>query len=98
MLVLFFVITGSNRTHQASAQTEHSGVLALRVDVPAEEAVAHIAGVVEVRVGVAAPLRSQVCHRVRGRNEAGVCAQVEMETFPKRVDPVEKPQSRQVII
>lgn len=72
-------------------------MLALCVDVPAEKAVPHIAGVVEVRVRVAAALRSQVSHGVGRGDEAGVCAQVEMEAFPERVDPVEKPQARQVI-
>lgn len=72
-------------------------MLALCVDVPAEKAVPHIAGVVEVRVRVAAPLRSQMSHGVGRGDEAGVCAQVEMEAFPERIDPVEKPRARQVI-
>lgn len=60
-------------THQTSAQAEDGRVLALGVDVSTEKAVAHIAGVSGLGVRVVALLLSQVCHRVRGRDKAGVC-------------------------
>lgn len=78
-------------TYKASAQTEDSREVALGVDVSAEEAVAHIARVVEVGVRGVALLRSDVCHCVRGGDEVRVRGQIEMEAFPKRVNPVVNP-------
>lgn len=78
-------------THKASAQAEDSGVLAVGVDVSAEKAVAHIARVLEVGVRGVALFRSQVCHCVRGGDEAGVCGQIEMKALPERINPVVNP-------
>lgn len=78
-------------THKASAQAEDGRVLPLGVDLSAEEAVAHIAPVMEVCVRRVALLRSQVCHRVRGGDEAGVCGQIEMKAFPECINPVVNP-------
>lgn len=78
-------------THKSSAQAEDGGVLVLGVDVSAEKAVAHIARVIEVGVRGVALFRSQVCHCVRGGDEAGVCGQIEMKAFPKRINPVVNP-------
>lgn len=88
---------GAVNTDQAGAQAEDGGELAPGVDVSAEEAVAHISRLVEGRVRGAPRLRSQVCHRVRGGDEVGVCGQIEMESVPERINPVVKPQTRQVI-
>lgn len=82
---------GSINTHKAGAQAEDGRVRALGVDVSAEKAVAHIARVMEVGVRGVALFRSQVCHCVRGGDEAGVCGQIEMEAFPERIDPVVNP-------
>lgn len=79
-------------THQAGAQAEDGGEVAPAVDVSAEKAVAHVAPLRAV-----ARLRAQVHHRVRGREEVGVRCQIQMESFPERVDPVVKPQAGQVI-
>lgn len=79
-------------THQAGAQAEDGGEVAPAVDVSAEKAVAHVAPLRAV-----ARLRAQVHHRVRGREEVGVRCQIQMETFPERVDPVVKLQAGQVI-
>lgn len=79
-------------THQAGAQAEDGGEVAPAVDVSAEKAVAHVAPLRAV-----ARLRAQVHHRVRGREEVGARCQIQMETFPERVDPVVKPQAGQVI-
>lgn len=83
----------SRYTHKTGAQAEDGGEVAPAVDVSAEKAVAHVAPLRPVAL-----LCSQVHHRVRGGEEVGVCCQIQMESFSERVDPVEKPQSGQVIV
>lgn len=73
-------------------------MFALGVDVSAEEAVAHIAGVTQVGLRVIALLRAQVCHAVSRGDEAGVGAQVEVEAFPESINPIVDPQARQVVV
>lgn len=78
-------------THQAGAQAEDGGLPGLAVDVSAEEAVAHVGRVAPREVGAVAARLSQVHHRVGGRDEVGVRAQVEVEALAERVDPVVNP-------
>lgn len=83
----------SQYTHQTSAEAEDRRVLRPGVDVSAEKAVSHVTLVmqVQVRVGVIERLRSQVCDAVRRGDEAGVCAQIQMKTFPECLKPVVNP-------
>lgn len=78
-------------THKASAHAEDCRELALGVDMSAEKAVAHFARVIEGDVRAVALFHSQVCHCVRGGNEAGVGGQIEMKAFPKCINPVVNP-------
>lgn len=70
-------------------------MLALGVDVPAEEAVAHVVG---ARLRAVVPLASQVLDRVRGGDEAGVRREVQVEELPERVHPVVEPRARQLVV
>lgn len=81
----------SGDTHQAGAQAEDGGLPGLAVDVSAEEAVAHVGRVLPREVGAVAARLSQVHHRICGRDEVGVRAQVEVEALAERVDPVVNP-------
>lgn len=80
--------TQTTHTHQAGAQAEDGGLSRVAVDVSAEETVAHVARV--ARLAAVLP-SAQVHHRVRGRDEVGVRAQVEVEALAESVDLVVDP-------